>query len=204
MSGRVMSLPYPFQLQMASMRRPSLSSRRGGWGHPQRKVTCAPLRVLLYALSWGRLPGDPVHEMRSVRTQRRCNLVFGLLRQRAIFLFAVAKDRAVSGARHRSSLIGSRSRASAGYDPLGVLPTSRIAVLIPSFKRPPPLGSPPIERCVKGPTPRRLSKVCAKEHRELTGETATTARFLAFLAPRRAIFSPWRLRSESGPNGPRM
>jgi len=129
-----MSLPYPFQLQMASMRRPSLSSRRGGWGHPQRKVTCAPLRVLLYALSWGRLPGDPVHEMRSVRTQRRCNLVFGLLRQRAIFLFAVAKDRAVSGARHRSSLIGSRSRASAGYDPLGVLPTSRIAVLHPVFQ----------------------------------------------------------------------
>src|SRR5215213_7527771 len=134
MSGRVMSLPYPFQLQMASMRRPSLSSRRGGWGHPQRKVTCAPLRVLLYALSWGRLPGDPVHEMRSVRTQRRCNLVFGLLRQRAIFLFAVAKDRAVSGARHRSSLIGSRSRASAGYDPLGVLPISRIAVLHPVFQ----------------------------------------------------------------------
>src|SRR5215207_4968211 len=34
--------------------------------------------------------------------------------------------------------------------------------------------------------------------------TATTARFFEFLAPREAIFSPWRLRSESEPKGPRM
>ena len=34
--------------------------------------------------------------------------------------------------------------------------------------------------------------------------TATTARFFAFLPPREAIFSPWRLRSESEPKGPRM
>ena len=34
--------------------------------------------------------------------------------------------------------------------------------------------------------------------------TATTARFLAFLPPREAIFWPWRLRSESWENGPRM
>jgi hypothetical protein len=34
--------------------------------------------------------------------------------------------------------------------------------------------------------------------------TATAARFFAFLAPREAIFSPWRLRSESPPKGPRM
>jgi hypothetical protein len=43
-----------------------------------------------------------------------------------------------------------------------------------------------------------------KQHREFAGSTATTARFLAFLAPREAIFSPWRLRSESEPKGPRM
>lgn len=34
--------------------------------------------------------------------------------------------------------------------------------------------------------------------------TATAARFFAFLPPRAAIFIPCRLRSQSGPNGPRM
>ena len=34
--------------------------------------------------------------------------------------------------------------------------------------------------------------------------TATTARFLAFFLPRAASASPQRLRSVSGPNGPRM
>ena len=34
--------------------------------------------------------------------------------------------------------------------------------------------------------------------------TATVARFFEFLPPLVAIFCPWRLRSESEPNGPRM
>jgi hypothetical protein len=86
-------------------------------------VTCAPLRLLLSALLWGQLPGDPVHdEIRpDVGAAISCSVS---LAEGSIFLFAVAKDRAFSGARHHSSLIGSRSRFSAGYELLSVVPTS--------------------------------------------------------------------------------
>jgi hypothetical protein len=55
----------------------------------------------------------------------------------------------------------------------------------------------------------RIVDLCAnpqavQEHPESFLATATTARFFEFLPPREAIFSPWRLRSESFPNGPRM
>ena len=105
------------------MRRPSLSSRRGGSDRHPKSVTCAPLRVLLCALLSGQLPGDPVHdEVRpDVGAAISCSVSLG---KGSIFLFAVAEDRAFSGARHRSSLIGSRSRFSAGCELLGVVPTS--------------------------------------------------------------------------------
>jgi hypothetical protein len=105
------------------MRRPSLSSRRGGSDRHLKSVTCAPLRVLLCALLSGQLPGDLVHdEVRpDVGAAIWCSVSLG---KGSIFLFAVAEDRAFSGARHRSSLIGSRSRFSTGCELLGVVPTS--------------------------------------------------------------------------------
>src|SRR5215208_5844817 len=45
------------------MRRPKLSrGRRGGSGRPRKTVAFAPLRLLLSALSLGRLSSDPVHD----------------------------------------------------------------------------------------------------------------------------------------------
>src|SRR5215212_1563408 len=101
--------------------------------------------------------------MRSVRTQRRCNLVFGLPRK--VHLLVRSRQRpGVLGARHRSSLVGPRSPSSAGYGPLGVGPY---------------LAS-------RGSTSRLSSDLLSESLRA----TATTARFLAFLPPRSAIFSP--------------
>jgi hypothetical protein len=39
-----------------------VKGRRGGSDRHPKSVTCAPLRVLLSALLWGQLPGDPVHD----------------------------------------------------------------------------------------------------------------------------------------------
>src|SRR5215208_6056401 len=39
-----------------------VKGRRGGSDPHPKSVTCAPLRVLLSALLWGQLPGDPVHD----------------------------------------------------------------------------------------------------------------------------------------------
>ena len=55
----------------------------------------------------------------------------------------------------------------------------------------------------------RIVDLCAhpqavQEHRESFLATAIAALFFAFLAPLAAIFSAWRLRSESEPKGPRM
>jgi hypothetical protein len=106
------------------MRRPSLSSRRGDSDRHPKSVTCAPLRVLLCALLSGQLPGDPVHDEVRPDVGAAISCSVSLSKGSIFFLFAVAEDRAFSGAPHRSSLIGSRSRFSAGCALLGVVPTS--------------------------------------------------------------------------------
>ena len=68
-----------------------VKGRRGGCSHLPRTVTCAPLHLLLSALSVGRLLAARCM-MRSVRTlQALQSKVRSLLRTRAIC--AVAKDR---------------------------------------------------------------------------------------------------------------
>src|SRR5215217_3477346 len=51
-----------YYITKASMRRPSLSSRRGGFDRPRKTASIAPLRSLLLALSVGRFLCDPVHD----------------------------------------------------------------------------------------------------------------------------------------------
>src|SRR5215213_3044144 len=152
------------------MRRPSLSSRRGGSGRPRKTVMFAPLRLLLSALSLGRLSGDPVHD--EVRPDSKA------LQSRVRFASKGPSSCSQSPKTGRSgrsssflvgrpSLVGSRSPSSAGYGPLGVVPTSRLAVLrlVSSFKRP-PLSEPlTVGRCVKARRPRRLSKACVRAPR---------------------------------------
>lgn len=68
-----------------------VKGRRGGCNRPPTTVTCAPLHLLLSALSVGRLPAARCM-MRSVRTlQALQSKVRSLLRTKAIC--AVAKDR---------------------------------------------------------------------------------------------------------------
>jgi hypothetical protein len=71
------------------------------WPSSKKCDVCAPLRVLLYAMSWGQLPANPVHdEVRpDVGAAISCSVSLG---KGAIFLFAVAKETGCFG---RSSLL---------------------------------------------------------------------------------------------------
>jgi hypothetical protein len=157
--------------------------------------------MLLSALSGSSHLGS-VHRMASVFSgQRRCDLPIGLPGGWAKFTCAVAfGSEALSRAR---SAVGIRSAVAwpllRRY--LHLLCTRscsiaslRLGCLLPLA----PMGV--VERIVG------LSRhpQAVQEHTELPRHGHRRPFFLAFLPPREANFSPWRLRSESEPKGPRM
>jgi hypothetical protein len=173
-----------------------------------------PTTYALRAMLLSALLGEPTlrwldaYDVRSVLVRallRRCNLPIGL--------YSLA-DRPSPYAQSPLEIRSDQRQAVAS----ATLPQGRCCALLGSS---PPLCSFAASSCFsslfKLPPALGADASCRVAHRSLllptTGgakahtvllATATTARFLAFLAPRWAIFSPWRRRSESEPKGPRM
>jgi hypothetical protein len=131
-----------------------VKGRRGGCDHPQTTVTCAPLHLLLSALSVGRLPAARCM-MRSVRTfQALQSKVRSLLRTKAIC--AVAKDRMF-----RAHVLSPYWSVIAPYPSSAFNRGAELLLHLlyadlyaPSLKQPPLLlKSPTIERCAKARRP---------------------------------------------------
>jgi hypothetical protein len=116
--------------------------------------------------------------------------VFGLLNRGTIFLFAVAKDRGFWALVIKSSLVGARSLLSVGSELRGVASTPPRAVLrcAAQATSSPRRASDKRALCKGSYTSPVIQSLCKST--ESLRATATTARFLAFLPPRPAIFSP--------------
>src|SRR5215210_3307670 len=158
----------------------------------------ASIRTLLVSLLFGDSVHCEIHLFGLLR--RRCNLRSGL----ASSSWRVDQVRIAQSPHARSEAIGHREAVRLALGPLrrdhhllflsfaawvSLLPLSCLASKAMGVR--------------SGSYTSALShKLCSSTASFLA--TATTARFLAFFPPREAIFSPWRLRSESDPKGPRM
>ena len=161
------SAPYPFRFQMASMRRPALSSRHVGVARPRRIQRLAPLMLAPIRTLVGRSLATRCM-MSYVRTRVLQSKVRPLLRTRAIC--AVTSKLGTSGTRRwipfgRLSLSALR-RISGGSNLRSLRPEAyrTSGFSFPSLKLPPLLESPGLGPCVevRRPPPRPTDDEAAR------------------------------------------